>query len=600
MSEPTSTPQPVGLKLDSRPVLESYLKGDIMAACLTLLAHLDQLKNVCIINLDAGVREYLDDLCHTLSYLMTRTDFVIPRELGSRFIGCNEIIANAFALSNLKTTDAALKVALTQPDNLIKLLALLSPRNHLKVDRKILFDQDPHLATVWYYSFSGSTHCYLADEVALANLVEHYRYVDPRMNTLTIYVNHIYFGVTYFAPELNAPVKYTINQIVRRTLSHLTVRNTPAPGRKKILVLTDRWFTGHVVYRNYYNYLKAHAEDYEMVLVGYSGAKAIEQHVDKSLFSDVRYITVDGGAMNLDAVKDNDFHAAIFMDVGMSLESIFTANIRLAPIQIAWCGHPVSTYGAEIDYFVASRELFETTDSASEFSERLLLVPGVGAVPMAPKKRPRYTPKNLETFVINCPWTAQKTNYHHLKLLRRVIDRVKRKICFQFFPLMTITKNNGYLTFVNSIRETLGEEHTLVHRVQNEGYLQEIDKGELMVESAPFGGFNSVLDSLYLGKPAVVLEGRYLYSRLGTVLLNRAGLPELLATTPDEFVDKIVRLIEDDDYRHELSFRIAQMDIFGLLYDESESVYFKKATDYAFANHERLQASPSRSPIFIE
>lgn len=590
-----------GLDFNSHEALELYLKGEHPLVCERLLAYLEHLKSVCVVKVDDGVRLALGEFCHLFAFLFTRPDFVIPKEMAGKFITCNEVVGNLFAMSDLKTTDAALALLLPNMErDLVKVLTLFSPRNHTRLDRRQFFDIDPHMATVWYYNFSGSTHGYLVNPHTLKNITEHYDFIDPRMNTLTIYVNHAYFAITYICPELNARVKFHINQIVRGALGNMVIINTPNPDKRRIAVFTDRWFHGHVVYRNYHKFLREISKDYDLVLIGYSGAKSIDEHVDKSMFSEIRYLTVDNGHIDLDAVRENDFHAAIFVDIGMSLESIIAANLRIAPIQMVWNGHPVSTFGAEVDYLVGSVENFKSCDPDTEFSERLVMVPGLGTVPMPPRGRPRFVPRDRGVVYINCPWTAQKTNYPHLLRLRAIMERCHKTIRFHFFPLLTITKNNAFWNYQQAIFDVLGEENVAVFRVQNEEYLQEMGKGDLMIESFPFGGFNSVLDSLYLCRPVLTLEGKYQYSRFGSRILVRAGLDELVAQDEDELIRKAVRLIDDDDYRNELSFRIGQIDLFSKLYDEDESHYYKLAIDYLFEHHEHLKQQPGRSPILIQ
>ena len=41
----------------------------------------------------------------------------------------------------------------------------------------------------------------------------------------------------------------------------------------------------------------------------------------------------------------------------MSLHSIALANMRIAPIQITSPGHSVSTWGADIDYFISGADV---------------------------------------------------------------------------------------------------------------------------------------------------------------------------------------------------------------------------------------------------
>lgn len=589
------------MEFDSRKALSLYFSGEHEALSALFVDHLERLKGICIVKADQGVLGLINGFCQTLGYLFSQPDFVIQRDLASKLIVCNELIGNLFAMSAFKTSDAFLESILpASPTNIAKILTLYSPRNHLKLETRTFLDLDVHLTTIWYYNFSGATHAYLANRHTLERIQDHYNYLDPRLATLTIYVNHVYFAITYICPEMNARVKYHINNIVRNALGGAKITNVPNPDKKRIAILTDRWFPGHVVYRNYYRFIKELAQDYELILIGYSGAKSVDHHLDKSLFAEVRYFTVDGGAIALEAFQNNDFHAAIFVDVGMSLESIIAANLRIAPVQVVMNGHPVSTFGAEVDYLVGSGENYKPHDPDTEFSERLVLVPGLGTVPTPPNGKPRYVPRERSTVYINCPWTAQKTNYHHLMLLRKMQEQAKnKKIKFHFFPLLTITKNNAYWNYQKALMDIFGEEHAHVFRVQNEEYLQEMVYGDFMIESAPFGGFNSVLDTLYLSRPVLTLEGRYQYSRFGSRILARAGLEELITHTEEAFIAKGVQLIDDEDYRNALAFRIGQLDLFQMLYDQDESHYYKLAMDHLLTHHETLRKEPKRSPIFI-
>jgi protein O-GlcNAc transferase len=46
--------------------------------------------------------------------------------------------------------------------------------------------------------------------------------------------------------------------------------------------------------------------------------------------------------------------------------------------------------------------------------------------------------------------------------------------------------------------------------------------------------------------PAVTIEGRFMRGRLGSGILHRAGLPELVARTKEEYVEQAICLATDD------------------------------------------------------
>ena len=47
-------------------------------------------------------------------------------------------------------------------------------------------------------------------------------------------------------------------------------------------------------------------------------------------------------------------------------------------MQVTSYGHSVSTHGAEVDYFVAGEDAEDIKNVASHYSERVVLIPGIG------------------------------------------------------------------------------------------------------------------------------------------------------------------------------------------------------------------------------
>ena len=127
-----------------------------------------------------------------------------------------------------------------------------------------------------------------------------------------------------------------------------------------------------------------------------------------------------------------------------------------------------------------------------------------------------------------------------------------------------------------------------------------MEMGDLSADSYPFGGYNTIVDSLYLGKPIVTWEGRRFVNRASSHLLRRVGLGELVATTAAQYADKIINLVSDYAYRQEIAGRIAATDLKARIFDSQEPAFFKKAIDFLIANHSPLAAEASRAPIFIK
>ena len=101
----------------------------------------------------------------------------------------------------------------------------------------------------------------------------------------------------------------------------------------------------------------------------------------------VKYGDIIDGVTDLSKLKENDFQAVYFPDIGMSPHSIFLANMRLAPIQFCSPGHSVSTYGADIDYFITGATVEEPDHPEKNYSERLVLLPERGGAQLFCRKR---------------------------------------------------------------------------------------------------------------------------------------------------------------------------------------------------------------------
>jgi predicted O-linked N-acetylglucosamine transferase (SPINDLY family) len=277
------------------------------------------------------------------------------------------------------------------------------------------------------------------------------------------------------------------------------------------------------------------------------------------------------------------------------------SNVRVAPIQVTTYGHPVSTFGGEIDYFIGSETIEAPQLVDRLYSERPVLLPGLCVVHNAPPFAALPAPRpRVDRVYVNCSWFSQKVNYELVEALRRIRQRVRSNVVFRFFPGGSVSNNNHFLPFMRSLEQALGQRSIqLLPQADYVGYMGYLQQGSLALDSFHFGGSNVVVDNLHVRRPILCLEGTRWYNRIGPALLRQVGLEELVATTVDEYVDKAVRLIDDADYRVELIETLKALDLDDLLYHKREVSHFKAAIDYLMANHEELQAEQTREPILV-
>ncbi len=65
---------------------------------------------------------------------------------------------------------------------------------------------------------------------------------------------------------------------------------------------------------------------------------------------------------------------------------------------------------------------------------------------------------------------------------------------------------------------------------------------DIALDPFPYNGTTTTCEALYMGVPVITLEGDHHAARVGASLLTNAGVPELIARTPAEYIRKAVEL----------------------------------------------------------
>jgi hypothetical protein len=506
----------------------------------------------------------------------------------------NPVIAEVVAMSGFRTTDPCLEILKNQPANFVKLLTLCSARNGVALDRQVLVDANAWLATAWFNLFAAAYRSGLVCEDAAQRLAAHLRFVDPRLSCLPESCD-IFFGSTYVDGDVDRTAKSAINAAVRRQFGAIPIRSNPRPRR--MAVISGNWFPQHPVYRNYHAYLAA-LRDYHLTLICV-GPPCPE--MDTALFQEVKHVRLIEGRLNLDSVADNDFQVAYFTDVGLTPESVILANLRLAPIQVAALGHSVSTWGAQIDYFLSGADVEIPEHPERNYSERLVLLPGCGVIHNRPDYSPRFPEPVSSEFIINCPWASPKVNYRFLSTLQDLIRRASRPVKLRLFSGFGLVSHNGFVNFERELLKVLGKGTVEVIPFRSyTDYMRLMEEGQFSLDSYHFGGCNTVVDSLWVARPIVTWQGDKWYNRIGSQLVRMAGVPDLAATSEDEYLNIALRLIADDAWRTELQQRLRSTDFDQSLFGTADAKHFHQAIDFLIAQHDRLPRGSDRAAIRIQ
>ncbi len=508
--------------------------------------------------------------------LFCRPDFVIPERLAMPFLWHNPTIANAIASAGDNTTDAYVSSLVGQRQEVFKSCVLLSPRNHGEMRYGDLLKQASGLASAWLNetfktAFSGNVNTRCRDRLTgLARATNgHYQYVKD--------VQEPYFLCTYLGDiDAERNLKTAINAAVKRVVP--TVDN--GPSQRAVAVVSDLWMQGHSVHRTLKAYIEAIAADYRLILV--STIRKPED-LDTSLFSETIKLDFDGERLDTAPLDGLGLDAVIYPDIGMTGSSILLSNMRIAPVQVMMTGHPVSTFGSEIDYFI-SGDRVEDADHQANYTETLVRLPGFGATHAKPTYEPRGTAKDFDGVLINCSWYGQKVTRPFLDLVNRAIGEAGQKVRLQIFAGGAATSRGGFGAFLRDIGKAITSCEAIVYpHLEYSEYMAQMERADFAIDCHYFAGSNTVSDNLWLRKPVIALEGDRWFNRIGPAMLRSVGLGGLVATTEGEFTDLIVDMIRFGHVRDEFAATLARTDMDVTLYAPEGAEAFRAWLNTAVA-----------------
>lgn len=250
----------------------------------------------------------------------------------------------------------------------------------------------------------------------------------------------------------------------------------------------------------------------------------------------------------------------VHLDVGMDDRPQVLASLRLAPVQCAAYGHPVTTGLHEVDWFL-SGEAMEPADARHHYRERLERLPGLGVSFARVSAPPTATalPREQGRPLLLCLQSLFKLVPAFDDMLARIAVASQARIVLFESPRALSPR---FLARARAAFERRGidiDDHVeIVDRRSHDDYLALVAGADLVLDSIHFSGGATSLDALGVGTPVITLDGEFMRGRQTAAMLRLCGVDDLVAATTDAYVDLAIALCRDAPRRAELRTRILQ------------------------------------------
>lgn len=231
--------------------------------------------------------------------------------------------------------------------------------------------------------------------------------------------------------------------------------------------------------------------------------------------------------------------AIVYLDVAMHPHGQALAALRLAPLQCATWGHPITTGQPTIDVFLSSAAM-EPADGERHYSERLVRLPGLGLSCTLDGRPAAASPLHGRRYLF-CAQSAQKLVPAHDACFADILEACPGHA----LVLVPHDKPHVRERLAARVRAELGRRGVdparlvVLPALAHDAFLAVARDADVVVDSLGWSGGMTTMESLAVGAPVVTLPGDTMRSRHSAALVATIGRPEWVASERTDFVLRV-------------------------------------------------------------
>jgi len=213
--------------------------------------------------------------------------------------------------------------------------------------------------------------------------------------------------------------------------------------------------------------------------------------------------------------------------------------LQPAPVQVSWMGGPITTTGLTAIDYILSDAIHTPPGHETSFVEQVIRLDNAYAVyqppPYAPDVAPLPAPRNGH-ITFGCFNYLAKIGPQVLRLWSAILDAVPGS------RLLLQSKAFAHA----AARERFNDPRITLHGgVSHRDLLALYGEIDIALDPFPYSGGITTCEALWMGVPVITMPGRHVSVRHSVSHLLNAGLPELIADGPADYVTRAVRLASD-------------------------------------------------------
>jgi hypothetical protein len=240
---------------------------------------------------------------------------------------------------------------------------------------------------------------------------------------------------------------------------------------------------------------------------------------------------------------------------------------RLAPVQMTSICCPVTTGFTHMDYYVAGDLLAPCDAMQRQFREKLVNIPGSGiCFSYGPEEAAATGDIDRRQLGIPAEATVFISGANFFKITPEVketwatiVSRVPGSVLLLYPYNPNWSGRYNHEPFVDNFRKRFAQHGLDQHRLKildplpNRADIKKLlGLADVYLDSFPYGGATSLIDTLEVGLPPVVMKGNALRFRQAPSMLEELTVPQLIADAGESYIELACRLGTDTGLRRQL------------------------------------------------
>jgi predicted O-linked N-acetylglucosamine transferase (SPINDLY family) len=221
-------------------------------------------------------------------------------------------------------------------------------------------------------------------------------------------------------------------------------------------------------------------------------------------------------------------------------------TLRPAPVIVNWLGYPGTTGSACHTHIIADAIIIPPEHEIF-YSERVLRLPcyqpNDRQRAVAPISQSRADAGLPEQAMVYCCFNgAHKITRPIWEAWMRILQVVPNSV---LWLLNTADDLKARLIEYARQEGVTGDRLVFAAKLRNAEHLARYRLADLFLDTSPYGAHTTASDALWMGVPVLTLCGRSFASRVCSSLVSAAGVPDLVCTDLEAYIEQATRLGRD-------------------------------------------------------